>query len=72
MILHGFRKSCSVILKLKLGIIGLYSNKGTSKYYRAYAELKKSNVNKKLVRKTGELYHVQNNLHCKQKGGVAK
>ena len=25
----------------------LYSNKGTSKYYRAYAEIEKSNVNKK-------------------------
>ena len=24
----------------------LYSNKGTSKYYRAYAEIEKSNVNK--------------------------
>ena len=27
----------------------LYSNKGTSKYYRAYAEIEKSNVNKKSV-----------------------
>ena len=27
----------------------LYSNKGTSKYYRAYAEIEKSNVNKKIV-----------------------
>ena len=25
----------------------LYSNKGTSKYYRAYAEIEKSNVNNK-------------------------
>ena len=25
----------------------LYSNKGPSKYYRAYAEIEKSNVNKK-------------------------
>ena len=29
-----------------LEISELYSNKGTSKYYRAYAEVKKSNVKK--------------------------
>ena len=29
-----------------LQISELYSNKGTSKYYRAYAEVKKSNVKK--------------------------
>ena len=36
----------------------LYSNKGTSKYYRAYAEI----IN---IRKTVELYHVQNNRNRK-------
>ena len=33
--------------KKNIKISELYSNKGTSKYYRAYAEIEKSNVNKK-------------------------
>ncbi len=49
----------------------LYSNKGTSKYYRAYAEIEKSNVNKN-SRKTGELYHVQNNRNRKSKRWSSK
>ena len=45
MTLYGFRKFYSVIQKLKyLEISELYSNKGTNKYYRAYAEVQKSNV----------------------------
>ncbi len=45
MTLYGFRKFYSVILKVEvLEISELYSNKGTSKYYRAYAEVQKSNV----------------------------
>ena len=42
-----FQKILSSDNKIEvLEISELYSNKGTSKYYRAYAEVKKSNVKK--------------------------
>ena len=42
-----FQKILSSNNKIEvLEISELYNNKGTSKYYRAYAEVKKSNVKK--------------------------